>query len=375
VHALRSLWDEPRPPDPPVRVWRDWLLVVVALLAAVLEGLLRPDVPFRWLQVAVFCGLVPLLLWRRTWPLLVLVVFFIGLDVLVLLTGDGRGLYSAAAALLLPYAVVRWGSGREAVVGLGIVLASAVSSLVVGSATAGDAIGGFTVLCSSLALGAAARYRSRARARELEQVTLLERERLARDLHDTVAHHVSAIAIRAQAGLATSAARPEAAAEALRLIEAEAASTLAEMRGMVRMLRGNGPAELSPTPGIADLVLLGETESGGPVVDVEIAGDVDGVSSSVSAAVYRLAQESITNARRHARNATRIEVRVVADGDWVHLRVTDDGDGGPVRPTDTGFGLHGMAERAHLLGGTCAAGSGPGRGWTVAAVLPRRGPA
>jgi signal transduction histidine kinase len=111
------------------------------------------------------------------------------------------------------------------------------------------------------------------------------------------------------------------------------------------------------------------------VVDVEIAGDVDGVSSSVSAAVYRLAQESITNARRHARNATRIEVRVVADGDWVHLRVTDDGDGGPVRATDTGFGLHGMAERAHLLGGTCAAGSGPGRGWTVAAVLPRRGPA
>jgi signal transduction histidine kinase len=231
------------------------------------------------------------------------------------------------------------------------------------------------VLLASFALGAAFRYRARARSRELDQVALLERERLARDLHDTVAHHVSAIAIRAQAGLATAATRPDAATDALRLIEAEASRTLAEMRGMVRTLRGDGPAELSPLPRIADLRGFAQTGPEGPTVEVEILGDVDGVAPSVAATIYRLAQESVTNARRHARNATRVEVRVVADDAWVQLRVSDDGDGGPLRPGESGFGLRGMAERAHLLGGTCDVGPGPGRGWTVAAVLPRRGPA
>src|SRR6266851_8412303 len=85
-----------------------------------------------------------------------------------------------------------------------------------------------------------------ARGCELDRVQLLERERLARDLHDTVAHHVSAIAIRAQAGLATAASRPDAAAEALRVIEAEASSTLTQMRSMVRVLRRNEPADVAP---------------------------------------------------------------------------------------------------------------------------------
>jgi signal transduction histidine kinase len=201
--------------------------------------------------------------------------------------------------------------------------------------------------------------------RELDQATLLERERLARDLHDTVAHHVSAMAIRAQAGLAVAQSQPEAATEALRLIEAEASRALTEMRTMVRVLRQ--PAELTPLPRVADLPELSSPT--GPRVDVEILGDVDDLPPSVGATIYRLAQEAVTNARRHAKHATRIEVRVAADDTSVRLRVRDDGDAGP--PGASGYGLIGMAERAGLLGGTCEAGPNPGRGWTVTAVLPR----
>jgi signal transduction histidine kinase len=210
--------------------------------------------------------------------------------------------------------------------------------------------------------------------RELDQVKLLERERLARDLHDTVAHHVSAMAIRAQAGIATSASHPEAAVDALRVIESEASLVLDEMRAMVRVMRGNQPAGLAPKPRVADLERLTTRSHAVPAVEVKIVGDVDDLPPSVGATVYRLAQESVTNARRHARHATRIEVRVAADENSVQLRVSDDGDIGSTRqPESPGYGLIGMIERADLLGGTCEAGPNPDRGWTVTAVLPRSG--
>lgn len=371
---LRSVCAEPRPPDAPGRLWWDHVLVGLGLAGALLEGILRPGQPFRWLQVVVVAALMPLLLWRRSQPLLVLAIHVVVLDVLAVRSGDDDGMYSAVVVLLLAYAVVRWGSGREALTGVAFMLLSAALSIAVTSTSPRDAIGGFAILLSAVALGAAFRYRARARARELDQITLRERERLARDLHDTVAHHVSAIAISAQAGLATSSSRPEAATQALRIIETEASSTLAELRGMVRALRSDDRAELAPTPRITDLHALTGHGGGGPAVDVEILGDVDGVSSPVAAAVYRLAQESVTNARRHARHPRHIEVRVVADDAWVHLRVGDDGEGGAARSGEPGFGLRGMVERAHLLGGTLDAGPGPDRGWTVAATLPRQGP-
>jgi signal transduction histidine kinase len=249
--------------------------------------------------------------------------------------------------------------------------------------TPGHAATEVAVLVTTMALGTALRYRARARARELDQAKLLERERLARDLHDTVAHHVSAMAIRAQAGLAVANSQPEAAAEALRLIEAEASRALTEMRTLVRVLRredlrppdpaGYQPAELAPSPGIADVEQFARRTRSGPVVDVEIVGDVADVPPSVGAAIYRLAQESVTNARRHARHATRVQVRVSADDTVVRLRVSDDGDARPAG--SPGYGLVGMIERAGLLGGTCEAGPNPDRGWTVTAVLPRTGSA
>jgi signal transduction histidine kinase len=388
---LRSLWDEPRPPDAPRRVWRDWLLVGVLIPVAVLEGAVRPDLPWRAVSVVLTVALVPALLWRRTRPLLVVAIVFGACSLMGLLTnGEAPGNYTLAFVLLLPYTLFRWGSGREAAIGAAIVLARVVVSIVTGDVVGADLLALLAILFAAMASGGALRYRAGARQRELLQVKLLERERLARDLHDTVAHHVSAIALRAQAGLATSGSNPDAAVEALRVIESEASRSLAEMRTIVRALRrseqadqarrrtagpaGENHAELAPGPRVADLELLAGHDRTGPSVDVAIADGLDDLAPSVSAALYRLAQESVTNARRHARHATRIEVRVDADDMSVQLYVSDDGDSRQGRPAaPPGYGLVGMIERASLLGGTCTAGPDPERGWTVTAVLPRAG--
>ncbi len=375
VHdLLRSVWDEPRPPNPPPRRWVDWALVGVLAVAAVLEGALRQDVPWRVASVVVVVGLLPTLLWRRTRPLLMVAIAFGTCAVASLLVGGDLALNSAAYLLLLQYSLFRWGSGREAVAGSAIVLGKLVVTLIPGYVSLADTIAGLGILSAGGAVGAALRYRARARMRELDQVKLLERERLARDLHDTVAHHVSAMAIRAQAGLATAASQPNAATDALSLIESEASRALAEMRSMVRVLRRNQPVELAPSPRVGDLEQLASQARHGPAVDVEIIGAADDLPPPVAAAIYRLAQESVTNARRHARHASRIEVRVVVDDASVYLRVSDDGDTATVRPNGSaGFGLIGMIERADLLGGTCEAGPNPDRGWTVKAMLPRTG--
>lgn len=377
VHELlRSVWDEPRPAHPPQRVWRDWVLVGVPAPVALLEGLLRQDLASPAVSVLVTVGLLPTLLWRRTRPLMMVVIAFGVCAAAPLVSGHEPELNTLVYMLLLPYSLLRWGSGREVVVGAGVITGKLVLSTALGYLSLTDSSGGLLIVSAAAALGAAARYRARARLRELDQVKLLERERLARDLHDTVAHHVSAMAIRAQAGLATMPSDPDAPADALRLIEAEASRALAEMRTMVRALRRyepNEPAELTVSARVCDLTQLAGTARGGPVVDVEIDGEVDDLPPPVAAAIYRLVQESVTNACRHARHATRIEVRVAADDTSVRLRVSDDGELSLVRPNGSGYGLIGMIERADLLGGTCEAGPNLDRGWTVSAVLPRTG--
>ncbi|WP_330275588.1 histidine kinase [Lentzea sp. NBC_00516] len=367
----RSVWDEPRPVRGAARLWWDWALVAVLLLVAVLETLLRPDLNSRAGSLAVAVVLLPLLLLRRSRPLFAVAVAFGVAAVASLVFGGESELNVMVFMLLFPFSLFRWGSGREAVIGLAIMLGKVGLSAVLGFISVGEAGSGSAVLGTACAVGAAVRYRGRARARELEQVKLLERERLARDLHDTVAHHVSAMAIRAQAGLATAASRPEAATEALGLIESEASRALAEMRTMVRALRRNESADLAPSPTVADVALLASPGRPGPEVDVRIDGAVDDLPKSVGTAIYRLTQESVTNARRHARHATRIEVSVVVGASSVRLRVSDDGD--TATTAVPGHGLIGMMERADLLGGSCEAGPNSGRGWTVTAVLPLTG--
>ena len=349
-------------------MWWDWALVGVLVPVAVAEGLTRSDVSPRLLSVVVSAGFVLTLLWRRSRPLSMIAVVM-GVSALSTLV-VGREFPDQnvlACVLLLPFSLFRWGSGRELVLGAAIMVGEVGLSTLLGYLPASDALGGFVVIFAAMALGAALRYRTRARTRELDQVKLVERERLARDLHDTVAHHVSAMAIRAQAGIAMAASDPAAAVDALRIIDAEAARALDEMRGIVRILRAEQPMDLAPGPRVTDLERLASRT--GPVVEVEVVGEADSLQSQVGAVIYRLAQEAVTNARRHARHATRIDVRVVIDESSVRLRVSDDGE--PRPSGKPGYGLVGMIERAGLLGGTCAAGPNTDRGWTVTAVLPR----
>jgi signal transduction histidine kinase len=126
---------------------------------------------------------------------------------------------------------------------------------------------------------------------------------------------------------------------------------------------------------VAAIERLARDAAHGPRVVVELTGDLDELRPSVGAAMYRLAQESITNALRHARHATRIDVCVAGERDCVRLTVRDDGDASSAGRSSSGYGLVGMTERATRLGGSLEAGPAPGKGWTVSAVLPRAGSA
>jgi signal transduction histidine kinase len=373
--AARVLWAEPRSPHPPTRVWRDWVLVVALLASAAIEAVVGDDLAWPGLSVAVLVALVALLLIRRTHPLVAVTVVFstIAIVKVASLAADvyWEGLNTALFVVLFPYALLRWGSGREVAIGMPVVLIPVALSWF-DPVPVGTLLAGTLVLPFAAAIGAAVRYRDNARQRTMEQVKLLEREQLARELHDTVAHHVSAIIIRAQAGRVVASSDPTAALEALSVIEAEASRTLAEMRAMVGALRQGEEADLAPQRGIADIERLTNSADLQPHVEVELSGNLKRLRPSVDAAVYRLAQEAITNAIRHARHATRIRVAVHGDDDCVRLSVVDDGEVGAFDSrSPSGFGLIGMAERAKLLGGTLEAGPNHQRGWTVSAMLPR----
>ena len=143
---------------------------------------------------------------------------------------------------------------------------------------------------------------------------------------------------------------------------------------MVSALRQGEDPNLAPPRSVADIGLLARNAGESPHVDVQLSGGLDDLRPSVGAAIYRLAQESITNAVRHARHATRIDVSVAGEDSCVRLTVRDDGDPSPFGASSSGgYGLVGMAERAKLLGGTLEAGPRPDRGWTITAVLPRDG--
>jgi signal transduction histidine kinase len=378
TNALRSLWAEPRPTNAPGRGPRDWALVAVLICWSVAEVVLRQDLaPRPLLLLAVLAVLGPLL-WRRTHPLVAVAVSFGTLtivDLVRILTGSqGTLLNSTLAVLILAYALFRWGSGREAASGLGVILLwlAIITTHGPDPTTLAEAVAGYAFFLFAAALGAAIRYRAKIRIRDIDQAKAREREQLARELHDTVAHHVSGIAIQAQAGRAIAASHPERAVEALAVIEDAATRTLTELRAIVGVLRASQDTGFAPQPGVADVEQLATDGQTRPCVKVTLFGEFDDLSPAVGAAIYRLAQESITNARRHARHATQVTVAVTGDADQVRLTIDDDGSAAGGR-APAGYGLVGMRERASLLGGTFHAGPTAEQGWRVEAVLPRTG--
>lgn len=377
--TVRSLLAEPRPDQPPVPRWRDWALVAGLLTSSVIEVAVRDGVSWGPARLIFITLLAVCLLQRRAHPLGVVAVMFSTVGVLgaAALLGVDTTAYeldSYAWILVLPYALVRWGSGAAVATGMAIVLAAVALGFASDSPTPEDVIGGIVALAFPAVLAASTRYRAEAVRRELDQAKLREREQIARELHDTVAHHIAAITIQAQAGQAVAATAPDRALEALAVIEEAASRTLEEMRTMVGALRHGDEAALAPQPGVGDISVLADAGGDWPRMEVLLRGDLDDLSPTIDAAVYRMAQESITNAVRHARHATRIEVVVEGGADAVRLTVRDDGDARTAdRGVREGYGLVGMTERATLLGGTLSAGPHVDGGWTVEAVLPRTG--
>jgi signal transduction histidine kinase len=375
--TLRSLLAEPAAPDPPTRVWRDWVLVAVFIIAACLEATLRSNVSWRPFALVVTVVLVFSLLYRRTHPLATVVVTF-GFGILSSLSvfvgvSEPVGLDTMVYFVLLLYSLVRWGSGRQVAIGLGVILVAYGLGIASDPTGIEDALAAAVFLMLTATLGASVRYWTTARTRAIDQVRLREREQLARELHDVVAHHVSAIAICAQAGRLVASADPDAAQDALAVIDKEASRTLAEMRQMVGALRDGDEAEITPQRGIEDLDQLASGTVDAPRLRVAVTGDIHGLAPSVNAAIYRIAQESVTNVARHAHHATTIDIQVVADDNQVSLNVHDDGRTSPGSRNSTGYGIVGMTERAVLLGGSLSAGPDPRGGWVVRATLPLAG--
>jgi signal transduction histidine kinase len=205
---------------------------------------------------------------------------------------------------------------------------------------------------------------------EAEAATARERTRLARELHDVVSHSISVIAIQAQAVRRRLGPGHEREAADLAAVETAARDAMAEMRRLFGVLREEGTeAELAPQPGLAELDrLLGRVRDAGLAVEVDTRGDAVALSPGLDLAAYRIVQEAVTNALRHA-GATRLEVRLAYEPDELQVTVEDDGRGLNGTTRD-GHGLRGIRERAELYGGSLEVGCGDRGGARVHARLP-----
>jgi signal transduction histidine kinase len=211
---------------------------------------------------------------------------------------------------------------------------------------------------------------------ELERArraVLEERTRIARELHDVVAHHMSLIAVQAETAPYRLSELPESAIAEFGSLSGVAREALAEMRRLLGVLRYDQPAGLAPQPQLSDLpALVDAARRAGVAVELAVPPAMSDVPSSVALCAYRIVQESLSNASQHAPGAA-VSVSVGHDSGVVRLRVAN-GPGGPAgAPRDepgSGHGLTGMRERVALLGGSLSAGPSAGGGFVVSAVLP-----
>ncbi len=198
-----------------------------------------------------------------------------------------------------------------------------------------------------------------------EQALSDERLRIARELHDVVAHNLSLIAV--QAANAAHVRSPDHAYKALDVISSTSRAALSEMRSLLGVLRSD--ADLAPSPGLDGLAELADRASlAGVRVSLDVHGS-DAVPEGVGLSVYRIVQEALTNVVKHAAPAS-CTVLVEVTSSSVRVEVADDGPG--VRELGVGHGLIGMRERVAVYDGTFSAGAGPGGGFLVVAELPFR---
>jgi signal transduction histidine kinase len=221
---------------------------------------------------------------------------------------------------------------------------------------------------------------ARQRAAELERAreelartaVVEERLRIARELHDVVAHSMSIIAVQSGVGAHVLDSQPEEARKALAAVEATSRQALTEMRRLLGVLRQEAEpsGSLAPSPGLAEVdALAAEVARAGPRVEVRIEGTRPELPLGLDLSAYRIVQEALTNVVRYTGPATaRVRIRYGADD--VEIEVVDDGRGGRTPEPGDGHGIAGMRERAALYGGSLEAGPLPGGGFRVAAHLP-----
>ena len=216
----------------------------------------------------------------------------------------------------------------------------------------------------------------RAEAERARRAVLEERTRIARELHDVVAHHMSLIAVRAETAPYRLTGLPESAQAEFSSLSEVAREALAEMRRLLGVLRYDQPAALAPQPQLADLpALVDAARQAGAPVEFSAPTALGQVPAGVGVCAYRIVQESLSNASQHAPGAP-ITVSVDQDRGAVLLRVANGPGGHPAPPAGErrpGHGLTGMHERVALLGGSLTAGPEPGGGFVVSAVLPLGG--
>jgi len=347
----------PVEPEGPVVRGPLWLLVVLPLLTG-----------------------APLAVRRRR-PLLMWTVMWAGVSLQALVTGNAPAALGLTLVLLAGgYSLAAYSTLLRAVAGLPVMATGMVIYIVAGHAAGGSPDHNMIFAGEILALwltGLVVRARKRsaflaARNAELdhqaERAVAAERARIAREMHDIVAHHLSVVILMAAGSRASG--KPSLAA--LEKIEDSGRQALAETRRLLSVLRGpDESAALVPQPGLGELDALADSvRSAGLPVHLAVDGDHAALPAAVAVSAYRIVQESLTNVLKHAGPA-RARVTVNCVGDAVTIEVTDDGTGNPTAGAHGGrHGLAGMRERVAAFGGDLRAGPEPGGGFAVRARLP-----
>jgi signal transduction histidine kinase len=340
----------------------------------------------RWLTTVLSLLLALPLLVRRSAPLLACSLVLLGVVGQSVVSGSSaEGFQLILAGGVAAYSVAAYSDRRRALAGLGLLVVGyaiyAAEDQNVRSGRTSElwagAFFGVGLVAAWLAgiFVRSGRERAAFAAREAqhERATTTavaeERSRLARELHDIVSHNLSVVVAQAGGARAQGAGASE---PALEKIEQTSREALVEMRRLLGVLREpDDDVSLSPQPGIAQITALAETvRTAGLPVQLELGGDHTDIPPVVQLSVYRIVQEALTNALRHA-DAGQARVRITRHAGSLVVEIADDGAGAPPGHDEgAGHGLVGMRERVDHLGGTLHAGPQPQRGFVVTATLP-----
>ena len=374
--------------------WRrvDQLAAFVLLLEIELQVWLGPPGGGRLLPAlggVVFCLAVSV---RRRWPLAGMLVILVALTVKTAL-GSGPGRLQDTVGLLPALLLLSYGMGAFApprrslwVLGLTVVVSSANMLATPGTPAAAVPFSAIAVAALPYTLGRMMRARAAGERADRERAERIdadrdrnartaagkERSRIARELHDVIAHSVSVMVIQAGGARLVMDSDPDRAEAALRTVERAGRDALAEMRRLLGVLDGErDPRALAPQPGLADIQdLLTRARASGLEAELHVDGEPATVPPALDLCAYRIVQEALTNAIKHAAPA-RARVWIRWRHDTLEVEISDDGRGpGSISGASGGHGIAGMRERVALHDGSVQAGAGAGGGFTVRACLP-----